>query len=323
MSLEPVPGVPPTSTRTRRYGFIIASILLSVLILGSLLYRERGLLLSYDWHIRWGYLLAAGVVFLPALVLTALTWADLMRKLGSRVSFVDHCRYYILAHAARRLPGTVWYVAGRGYLYRQHGDSLRLVTLSSGLELIISVSAGALVTVAFGTLVLAQLPRTYWIGLALTIGGGLAITHPAVIRRLLRRMHLPDAPQLRYGSIVSWLLAYAVIWIAGGGVLFLVLNALVPVPLRDLPYVVGVWCLVGTASVLVFFLPSNLGFTEVGLSVMLSAIVPSGLAIVGAILTRIVVTGYELLALGLVLRFMPYTPPPPDADRTPPAQSPK
>ena len=66
-------------------------------------------------------------------------------------------------------------------------------------------------------------------------------------------------------------------------------------------YLIGCWSLVGTLLVVVFFLPSNFGFTEVGLSLLLSAVMPSSLAVLVAVLSRLFTMGFELLAAGLAL----------------------
>ena len=105
----------------------LVTILLSVGILAALLYSEREVLLTYDWDLTWRNLLVALLVLLAGMVLAAYIWGDIMRTLGSRVAMGLHIRYYALSQLARRLPGTVWYVAGRSYLYRPHGDSARLV----------------------------------------------------------------------------------------------------------------------------------------------------------------------------------------------------
>ena len=58
---------------------------------------------------------------------------------------------------------------------------------------------------------------------------------------------------------------------------------------------------VGVLSVVVFVLPSNFGLTEVGLSLLLSAIMPSSLAVVVAVLTRVLMTIFSALACGMIV----------------------
>jgi hypothetical protein len=61
-------------------------------------------------------------------------------------------------------------------------------------------------------------------------------------------------------------------------------------------------------SYAVFFLPNNLGFTEVGLSLLLANLVPSSFAVIIAVLTRFSILIYEIIIALLVitlLRFFP------------------
>jgi hypothetical protein len=287
--------------RWQQVGLTLATMFVAGAILAALLYSEREVLLTYDWDLKWSNLLTAMVVLIAGMFLAAYVWGDIMRTLGSGVSMGLHIRYYALSQLARRLPGTVWYVAGRGYLYRQHGDPVRLITTASGLELVINVVSGALLTLALTGVVLADLPRYYIFGLGAALVAGLGAMHPRVIQALLTRIGLHDVPLIPYGRLVRWLCFYLILWLVGGVVLYLVADAVYPLPLSNLPYLTGSFSLVGTLSVLVFFLPSNFGFTEVGLSLLMSAIMPSSFAVLIAVLNRILLMIFELIGLGLIM----------------------
>ena len=124
---------------------------------------------------------------------------------------------------------------------------------------------------------------------------------PRVIQALLTRIGLVDAPLIPYGRLIRWLFLYWALWLTGGTILFLVADAVYPLSLSDFPYVLGSFTLVGTLSVLIFFLPSNFGFTEVGLSLLLSAIMPSSIAVLVAVLNRVLLLIFELIGLGLIM----------------------
>lgn len=294
-------------SKFQRLLLVGVSVLFAFAVLFVLAYRERAVLLAYDWKLRWHFVLYALLMLVAAMVLAALIWADLMRTLGSRVPVADQLRYYMISQLAKRLPGTVWYVASRSYFYQQHGESVRFVTYASTLELIISTMAGAVVTLAAAAYSFVQLSSLHLIGLACAIMLGVVALHPASIRWLLQRLGSADAPTCRYSDILRWLAGYVLLWGMGGAVFFLNANAVIPVGLKFLPYVIGSWTLVGVLSILVFFLPSNLGFTEVGLSLLLASIVPSPIAVVIAILSRLFVLIYELVGAGLVISLLRFT----------------
>jgi hypothetical protein len=279
-------------------------ILISLVVLSSLIYRERSVLLTYNWELRWGFIGFSFVLLVAGTLLAALVWGSLMHTLGSKVALVDHVRYYVISQLAKRLPGTIWYIAGRSYLYRQHGDSATFVAVASSLELVISCAGGALVALAFASYSFGALSPFYLTILALILVIAVFLTQPVCIRWVLQRMGHPEVPTVGYRHIALWLCLYIVLWIVGGTLLFLTANAVREVPFRFYPYVVGSWSLVGVLSYAVFFLPNNLGFTEIGLSLLLTTLLPSSLAVLVAILSRLLLIIYELLGASLIILFL-------------------
>ena len=289
---------------SRSFGQIllaVGTLLFSLAILAFLLYRERDQLLQIQW--RFDPILIAGafLAYLVGLGVVALVWADMMRCFGSTLPYTTHIEYFCLSHLAKRLPGTVWYLAGRTYLYKQAGDSLRLVTFASSIEILIMIVSGVLTSLLFTGYSLTELtplPWWGWIGLAVI---GLLLLHPRTLHYAVRRFNVKSLPTLRYRRLWLWIGLYSIPWIIGGIVLYLIANLVTVVSLTHLPYVIGSWSLVGTLSFLVFFLPTNLGFSEVGLSLLLVTIIPSALAVVIAIVNRIVLLISEIVGIGLVL----------------------
>lgn len=284
-----------------RIALTVGALFVSTAVLVLLVYRERDVLLDYDWNLRYEYIFAAFGLSLAAMLLPAFVWTSVMRSLGNKLTRVEHFRYYFISHVARRLPGTVWYLIGRNYFYKQHGESMRLVGVASGLEFVIAVSSGAFISLLLAKSMWAQLSQIYLLFLIAALVFGAVATHPRTIQWGLRKMSLELAVRVRYGHIAIWFTIYVVIWFLGGVGLFLIANAVTPVPTSDLPYVIGSWCLVGTLSFLVFFLPSNFGITEVGLSLLLTAIMPSSLAVFVAVFSRLLLMLFEAVAVGLVL----------------------
>jgi hypothetical protein len=88
---------------------------------------------------------------------------------------------------------------------------------------------------------------------------------------------------------------YILIWIAGGLLLFSIGNIFIRIEVYQLPFFIGSFTLVGLLSRLLLFLPTNLGFTEISLSVLISTVLPSSFAVVIAIANRIITMCYELI----------------------------
>ncbi|MEZ4735763.1 MAG: hypothetical protein R3E79_52400 [Caldilineaceae bacterium] len=279
----------------------LGTLAFSGVILGSLLYRERDLLLHHQWQLDPQLLVSAFLVFWAGLLIATGTWANLMRRLGSSLPYTTHIDHYCISQLAKRLPGTLWYLAGRTYLYKQDGESLRLVTFASSIELFITLLSGSLTSLLFaGYSLSAQTPFPLW-GWVLLSAIGLLLLHPKPLHYLLQRFKIVETPRLQYWQLLGWVVLYSLIWVIGGAVLYLVSNTVTTISLSHLPYFIGSWSVVGTLSILVFFLPSNLGFTEVGLSLLLATVIPSSLAVVVAVANRIFLLLCELIGIPCLL----------------------
>lgn len=282
--------------------FLIAGTLAFTLaILAFLLYRERELLLQLQWRFNPWLISSAFLAYVSALIMVVLVWADLMRSFGSTLPTATHIEYFCLSHLAKRLPGTVWYLAGRSYLYKQVDEPLRRVTFASSVEFLITFLSGALTTLLFLGYLVTQLTALPWWGWLLLAALGLLLLHPRSLHYWSRRFNLSDLPTLHFGRLLLWVALYSLSWIIGGFILFVTCHLVTTIPIAQLPYLIGSWSLIGTSTILVFFLPSNLGFSEVGLSLLLATLVPSTFAVVIAVLNRIIVLIYEIVSIAGIL----------------------
>lgn len=268
-------------------------ILIAAVILGYLVFQQRELLFAQTWRFRWDALVISFLIFSLALVIAALTWAWIMNSVGQRLSYLRHIRYYCISNLSKRIPGTVWYIANRAQLYKEQGISRRITSLASGLELAVFILSGVFVSALFAIPIALQYRFSLWV-LALILAAGVIFLHPAVTRRVFSALHV-EAPVIQYRNLLGWLLAYSIVWALGGIVLYAFSTALTPIPIRNISYIIGSWVFVGVLSTAFFFSPSNFGVTEVGLSLLLSNIMPAPTAVVITIITRIGLIIFELI----------------------------
>lgn len=279
------------------------SILFTCCVLGVLIYQDWDALFSQTWEIKWINSLYAFIVLLAGMFIAAFVWADLLHSLGSRVSLAHHLRYYFISQLAKRLPGTVWYVAERGYFYKQHGDSVRLIAIASSIELSIAIFTGILITLVCLSQVVMSFSFNYLLLLTLLLIGLILLLTPRSVYfflRWLQREQL-EVVQYSYAKLLLWIVCYILLWLLGGIVLYFNIKLLHPLTFHHLLYIIGSWTAVGTLSVLVFFLPTNLGFTEIGLSLLLVQVLPSSLAAVITVASRVLILLYEVIGTSLVL----------------------
>ena len=274
------------------------SLLLAVAVvvgLGAMLYNSRELLLTYDWKLRPVPLAVAFLLYSVALALTVQGWGLLMARLGAEQPWRKHFYIYSLTILAQRLPGVFWHVLGRMALYQKQGVTKRIVAAVSGLELILMLIAGILVTLlALPLMAPSDLSRP-----GLLLGGlllGVLLVHPRTLRFLLGRLKVggESMPGMRYRDSALLVGLYAIVWALGGMILFAIVMAVYPVPWNTFPGILGAWSLSGVIASISTFTPSGFGLREISLSVLLTPFMPAGMSAVIAIATRVFLSLCEL-----------------------------
>ncbi len=288
------------SKSTLQIIFGVGTIFLSLGILGVLIYPQRQILLSYNWDINWTALVLSFVVFTIDLLVVALIWAWMMNAVGGKHSLLTHLRVYLVSHLARRLPGTVWYVASRMVLYKQENVSSKLTVVASGIELLVMMISGIIISLIFAVSIMATYGVGYGWFAAFAIVGAILL-YPKTLRFLLEKAGVDLPPTLQLWNIIQWIMAYVFAWFLGGLVLYSVGNIIADIPAVNIPFLIGCWSIVGVVSTALIFFPSNLGVTEVGLSLLLTTLVPSPIAVVIALLARILLIVFEIFWAIIIL----------------------
>ena len=270
-------------------------------IMGYLVYREREVLLTYPWQFRPIPLVLSFVLFSLDLLVVALIWGWIMNTLSKKIGYREHFRYFTVANVAKRIPGTIWYIASRAQLYHQEGIDYKLTSLASGMELAISVMSSVLVSLLFGiSIILHYSVSPIVLGIAFLLAA--LLLHPRVINQFFTWLKVEATP-FSYKDIVLWVLAYLFAWILGGILLFVIGNIITPISTQHMGYFIGSYGLVSLLTTTLFFSPSNLGISELGLSLLLTNIMPSSVAVVLALLARLLIILYEFIWAGLCILF--------------------
>lgn len=273
---------------------------LSVWVMYRLVANNLEELRSIQNTLRLGPLIITFFVFCAGMVFGSLAWGIIMNDLTRRMPLRQHAIIWAVTHAARRIPGSIWYIVGRVAWYDRMGISKSVTTFANVIETIMQLLSGMIVSLLLMPFVTKIETAQIW----LFIGGiviSAVILHPRIIRLILHKFGQDEYNDtLSYKRILIWLLCYIPIWGIGGLLLYLTLTALTPLPLSLLPVCIGAWSIAGVGGMLIILLPSGLGVAEATLSLLLSAHVSPGLAVTGAILLRILMTGFEFLFAGIV-----------------------
>lgn len=276
---------------------IIVTGLASISILFYLVYQQRDILLAYEWDIQFGYLFLSFIVYSGNLFLAILVWARIMDSLGGQTIFLKHFTYFTLSNAAKRLPGTIWYIASRSQLYKTEGIPYRLTSLGSGIEFVIALLTSILISLLFAF----QIVMDYQYGLIGLIGlmiVGIFLLQPKVLRWVISKFNI-NSHTYQYRKLIQWALVYLLAWAFAGTMIFCLGNAITRIDINQLLYIIGSLGIVNVVSSALLFAPSNLGITEVGMSLLLARIMPAPIAVILAVAVRIMVTLYDLIWAGV------------------------
>lgn len=297
-----------------RRAFAAAVVVSCVVYLGNVIARDMDRFRRDAWPSEPLWL--AGALLLNGLTVVMLTagWASMMAGLiGPREGRKpEHHSIYWYSNLAKRVPGFLWFVVGRIYLYRRTGVPGPLTVLGVTFEGLTLVASG-LFAFALGQAIAFLLngdSGLLYVAAGAAVVGAVALSAPwlsTFSRWLWRRTGSPTtgAESRRHlsGWMARWQPVYLLAWAVGGVMLFAVLRSLHPVAWEALPTVIAAWSLAGVASTALFVVPGGLGIREASLVFWLTGVVPPGVAVAGALLFRLTLMvgelGWSLLFLAV------------------------
>lgn len=281
---------------------------LIVFFVGYYIWRNWAVFCSYDWELDWRWLLVALVWAMGRRLLGGIRWCLIIfynQKRWTRRDILDHLGVYFLSNLARYIPGSFWYVAGRVGLGKDKGVSTLRTSMGSVYEMGLNVWTGCLVGACVATTLFLPNDLTFVVLVALLIVLSLLMIHPKVVNPLLRyTLRVIKRPSTRVGLTFGWMLQLWLIsmavWIVGGLSQFCLLRALYPsLSLEHLAGITSSTALAWTIGFLVPWAPQGLGVRDGLLVWMLGAYVPTPLAVIAAVASRLI-TVFEDLAWSLI-----------------------
>jgi hypothetical protein len=275
----------------------IPVLVLSLGFLGYKAYTSWDALKTYNWQIRYIYLIPSFVLFVVQLVVATWGWQSIMNRLVGHVSFRSHIKVYGYTNLMRRIPaGVVWMIAGRAYSYKDQNIAARASVLGSLMELVIVILTGLPLgaLAGWGTGLLSPVASIAIAGAILALG--LVVLHPAILQKLFRlvRHELPPV-RLTYRHTLTWALIYVLIWAISGTGFFVVACLFADLAWTSLPHIIGVWIMSNLISYLTLLSPSGLGVKEISLAYLLGLSLPDPLPLLIALAIRLIWTAYDML----------------------------
>ncbi|MCL4458354.1 MAG: lysylphosphatidylglycerol synthase domain-containing protein [Chloroflexi bacterium] len=269
---------------------------LTFVFLGYSLYQSWHELSRYEWAVNYLYLSFSFLLYPITFLLLAWGWSSIIRGLGAACGFWLNLQIYAQAALAKRIPGTLWYVAGRVYLYNQQGVHRSVTLMGTFIEIALIILSGASLSLLTIPFYFETVNNQIGFFMVLPLLSVLILASPKIVSAMGRffwrmdRGQSASLPEMKIADILGCLLIYIVTWVLGGVVLYCLTKAIYPLEVQQLPQIISVWVVAGTISSVVLFAPSGLGVREISLSLLLSRYLPLSIAIVVALLFRVLLT---------------------------------
>jgi len=226
-------------------------------------------------------------------------WQRILAGFGYALAYHQCFRTFMLAELSRYLPGTVWHVFGRSYYANRQGVPAA-VTLTG---LILEMALVALTAVAFFPLRAIGGGRLLE-GLAVWAAAAvfllLVVAHPRVIVPLvnlgLRRLNKPlISATLRYRDILPMLAVCVLMWACICAAFWLLAVSVAPSAKSSAIGVAASFPAAWFVGLVAIAAPGGLGAREGALAALLGGLLPSGMGVVVALVSRLWLTGVELV----------------------------
>lgn len=255
-------------------------------------------------QINWSYIALAGVIFILNMIILPLGVVLLFHFMDMKAALPDIYYAYSVSQISKYLPGSVWALPGRVFLYKDFGIPTATGINSLIAELLLMIAAAALISL----IGLSQNVPQLQIVMGLILVGTLIfiVIMKFARQQLLLLTWLPPKLITLIGKI-DWDLSfkhslilvifYALTWLLFGFAFELVVAA-VGAPLEQPIYFAGLFAGAWTLGFVTIISPGGIGIREAVLVTGVSLFVSSPLPVVVAVLSRILWIVAELVSLG-------------------------
>lgn len=245
-------------------------------------------------HLRPTGLIGSVLVFQFWFLLRFLAWDAIVKRHGSETQRHQSLRGWTLSELARYVPGNLWSFAAK-YKVSVDGGTTRAAAIQAMAIEALSQLAGAGLIAAL----LIDAERWWWAAMWIIIFFPVGV--PIILGLLSKWKRWGEAPRVSITESLGLLLWYALVWIVFG-----LATAMIYYCFPDLPQVNWTWLFgVNVAAWLIGYLsiitPMGLGVREVAFVKLTVIVLPSAVASLMAVITRLWFVLSELLFLVLVL----------------------
>jgi hypothetical protein len=296
-------------------------ILLCFAYLFRVLWANVDQLQATTFRVRVWPLVASVPLVLGYLVNRGVIWHLIVRRVVGRFNPGRDILSWAASNLGKYIPGKVFLLLGRTYYYRKLGAAAGHVALAFLLEACCScIAALAVFAVAVLSTSTDHRPSFATMPAVLLVIPFIALAPSALFvcaKSGSRFLPAKDVQvPLKWTDLHVWTAAMTANWFVLGLGFYLMLLALIDVPLGLMPYVSGAFAIAGIAGVLALFAPSGIGVRESVMTLILAQVLPAGVAVVAALVARLWLTLAEALFSAVALAVIPWLFPTMERGRT-------
>jgi len=291
----------------RRVGQVIV-LLLGAVLAATTLHAGWADVVAYEWDLDYPALIIALSLMLTLATFYVYLWKSILERLGTPLSLRKSYRIFFLSQLGRYIPGQIWGVLGLVYLSRREGVSEVTSGASVAMQLLLQVVSGIIVfavTLPFWPSV-DSATELYVLLVFLPVG--LIMLHPALVSRGLKLgLRLAGQQEMEpvgwsYGYLLRQLGLWGVFWLLNGVAYRFLIGSIYSAPLPEVPALAGIFAIAWVAGFLNLLTPAGLGTMEVTLILLLSLWLPTHVATIVALWTRVARTAIDLVCAAIAWR---------------------
>lgn len=279
---------------------IFSIVFFSFASLVVLAYQNKEKLLNFNWNINYGSILI-GILFYTISILFAVAiWKKLMDFCDLRFSYWQNFSNYCISNLGKRIPGSFWYIPLRVRQYEKIYKNRNSIIYISLIEYVGIFLSSVIVSIFFAPSFYKKFPYILVIAIIFSLFL-LAITiNPKIKKKTLEFLKVIEPIKFE-PSLLKIIFGYFILRIIGGISMFFIIDSIVNLPINYIFYIIGCWAILGLWNLFLFFSPTNWGLTELALTVLLTSIMPTSIAVFVSFYVRFFFIILEILFVMVII----------------------
>lgn len=283
----------------------IAVILLIFYFIGDFIKDNVYELQSIKLHFNHTYLLFSIVFLISSIFNFALIWQFITIKNNCQIPLEKGIIAWFYSELGKYIPGKFFLLAGKIYYYKQEGMSAKRISFCFFLETVCTLLAASFIFVISLIFIKNAALETYKYYIYLLILLFVICLHPRIIEtpvNIIMKMLNKEKVYIlvSYLDILEITGLYVVNFLLLGVSLYFLVSSLYEIKISNFFFLTGSYSLAFLLGIISLFAPSGIGVREGVLILALKHIMPNSIAGIISLVSRVWMTGTELLLIALV-----------------------